>query len=388
MLFAYKHVEYDHSLWFQFAFDADAPRSLRGMLGAVVTTGAFAIARLLRAPHNGLPALPTAEEQSRALDIARAQGRADAMLVAMGDKQLLFSPSGESFLMFGRRGSSWIALFDPVGRDDERSDLIWQFREHCDRRRVRAAFYQVRPEHLPLYLDAGLTVIKLGEEARVPLSQFSLKGPKRANLRYAIGRAPREGLRFEVVPSNRVAEFAERLRVVSTAWLAQRNVREKAFSMGAFSEAYLAHFDIACVFREEAVVAFASLLRTGRNDEASIDLMRYAPDAPGVTMEFLMASIILTLQEQGVRYFNLGMAPLSGLAQRRLAPLWHRVGALVYEHGEQYYNFHGLRQFKDKFTPLWEPRYLASPGGIDPLVVLADAAALIGGGSLAGVVRK
>jgi phosphatidylglycerol lysyltransferase len=66
----------------------------------------------------------------------------------------------------------------------------------------------------------------------------------------------------------------------------------------------------------------------------------------------------------------------------------HRLGVVVFEHGERVYDFHTPRPFKDKFEPRWEPRYLASPGGIDPLIVLADAAALINGGSLEGADRK
>ena len=40
----------------------------------------------------------------------------------------------------------------------------------------RAAFYQIPPESLPFYLDAGLTVVKLGEDARVRLPSFRLEG--------------------------------------------------------------------------------------------------------------------------------------------------------------------------------------------------------------------
>ena len=95
----------------------------------------------------------------------------------------------------------------------------------------------------------------------------------------------------------------------------------------------------------------------------------------------------LYFKAQGVERFGLGMAPLSGMARHPLAPFWHRGGRMLFAHGENFYNFRGLRAFKEKFDPQWEARYLASPGGLAPLFLLADIAALISGG-LKGVITK
>ena len=78
--------------------------------------------------------------------------------------------------------------------------------------------------------------------------------------------------------------------------------------------------------------------------------------------------------------FGLGMAPLAGMATHRLAPRWHRLGRLLFARGENFYNFRGLRAFKEKFDPEWEARYLVAPGGLMPLIMLADIAALIAEG--------
>ena len=68
---------------------------------------------------------------------------------------------------------------DPVGSESERRDLTWQFRKLVDRHDGWTVFYQVRPGNLHLYLDLGLSLLKLGEEARVPLVDFSLDGAER-----------------------------------------------------------------------------------------------------------------------------------------------------------------------------------------------------------------
>jgi phosphatidylglycerol lysyltransferase len=104
-------------------------------------------------------------------------------------------------------------------------------------------------------------------------------------------------------------------------------------------------------------------------------------------MEFLFIHLLLWGKEQGYHRFNLGMAPLSGLQNRALAPLWSKAGSLLYRHGEHFYNFRGLRKYKEKFDPKWEPRYLASPGGLVLPRVVTNTAALISGG-LKGVVSR
>ena len=65
--------------------------------------------------------------------------------------------------------------------------------------------------------------------------------------------------------------------------------------------------------------------------------------------------------------------------------LWQQVGRAVYDHGDRFYNFSGLRAFKSKFGPHWEARYMVVQGGINPMLALADITVLISGG-LWGVV--
>ena len=74
------------------------------------------------------------------------------------------------------------------------------------------------------------------------------------------------------------------------------------------------------------------------------------------------------------------MAPLAGLDSRKPGSLWTRVGAFVFRHGEHFYNFEGLRRYKDKFDPVWESKYLACASGWAAPQILADVAALVSGG--------
>jgi phosphatidylglycerol lysyltransferase len=97
-------------------------------------------------------------------------------------------------------------------------------------------------------------------------------------------------------------------------------------------------------------------------------------------MDALFLHILSWGKTQGYRRFALGMAPLSGFESSPVASIWSRLGTFLYEHGESIYNFQGLRAYKDKFNPVWEPQYLAYPGGLRLPRVMADVSALVAGG--------
>jgi len=386
LFFSYRHVEYSSDLWWQFELSADAPRSLRATVGAVGFLALYGLTWLLSAAQPE-PAPPTADDLTRARALVAQSRDIAAHLALLGDKTFLFTPARTAFIMYAIEGRSWVALRDPVGPEGEVRELAWRFRELSDRHGGWTVFYEVGKDNLPLYLDLGLGVVKLGEEARVRLDTFSLEGGAHKPLRRTHNHVVREGFGFEVVPAARIESLLPRLKAVSDAWLAQKHTREKRFSLGFFAPEYLRLFPAVIVSRAGQVYAFANLLLGAEREELSIDLMRYDPASPPGMMDFLLTELLLWGKTQGYRRFNLGMAPLSGFEDRALAPLWSRLGAFLFRHGEHFYNLQGLRQYKEKFDPEWEPRYLASPGGLALPRILAHVAALISGG-LRGVVSR
>ncbi|MGO9931329.1 MAG: bifunctional lysylphosphatidylglycerol flippase/synthetase MprF [Steroidobacteraceae bacterium] len=378
VIFAYRHLPYDNELWWQFAFQASAPRSLRASLLAVVIAAAYGLWRVLRpAPPRFSP--PHAADLERVALLIEGGEDPTANLALLGDKNLLFNKDRTACIMFQASGNSWVAMGDPIGPPALGESLAWEFLEDCDGMAVSPVFYQVTPQRLPLYIDLGLNLSKLGEEARVPLDMFSLTGAPRAELRHAHSRAVREGAIFEMVARTGVGPILRELRAVSDAWLREKNTAEKRFSLGFFDERYIAHFDIGVVRRDGAIVAFANIWRGGRT-ELSVDLMRYNDAAPKGVVEFMLIECMLWGKTQAFEWFNMGMAPLAGLEEHALAPAWHKLGRVVQRYGETFYNFEGLRKFKEKFDPVWRPRYLAAPGGIAMAGALLDVTAVISGG--------
>ncbi|BFI95712.1 MAG: bifunctional lysylphosphatidylglycerol flippase/synthetase MprF [Rhodanobacter sp.] len=387
VMFSYKHVEYSNSLWWEFSFHEGASRALRALVGAAAAGLLFALASLIK-PRRLRRAPPSEVELERALPLIRNFHSAQAHLALMGDKRLLFDADGKAFLMYDTAGRSWVTMGDPVGEDeDARRELVWTFMEQCERAGGWPVFYQVSPADLDMYLEVGMNLLKIGEEARVRLEHFNLDGKSKKTLRGTLNKLARDGLRLEIIPADAVAPLLPRLKQISDAWLSDKNAREKRFSLGSFDPRYLVRTPMALVWQGEQLLAFANLFLTETREEASLDLMRFTPEGPSGLMDFLFVELMQWAKQHGYRWFNLGMAPLAGLTSRRQAPLWNRFGALVFGRGERFYNFQGLQRYKDKFDPEWEPRYMAVPGGIALPVILANVAGLISGG-ITGVVRR
>ncbi|HTX04963.1 MAG TPA: bifunctional lysylphosphatidylglycerol flippase/synthetase MprF [Steroidobacteraceae bacterium] len=375
----YRGVPYSERLWSTFALHADAPRMLRASLAVVVLASAYLMLNLLR-PQRPEPAVAGAEDLIRARAIIDRCDQSLANAALTGDKRLLFNERADAFLMYQVAGHSWIALGDPVGPRAGAEELIWRFRELSDRHGGQTVFYQTGAERLPLYADLGLAPLEIGEEARVSLPDFTLEEPARSALRQAHRGAQRDGLGFEILPPALAEPLLPHLQAISDHWLASKATGEKRFSVGYFSPQYLRQFPIVIVREHGEPVAFANLWRTDTRAELAVDLMRFGPRAPPAAMDFLLVELMSWGRNQGYRWLNLGMAPLSGLDHHPLAPAWHRIGNFIFRHGEHFYNFEGLRAYKAKFDPHWEPKYLLARGGIALPRVLMDVSVLIAGG--------
>lgn len=377
--FAYRHVDYSNELWWQFAVDGHAARSLRGAVGAFVALLLVSFAYLLRPKPAKLEPLPQ-ETLERVLPILGTCDATNANLVLMRDKEVILSPAGDAFLMFGRHADTWVCLGDPVGPETAARGLIREFRRRVDRYGGRPVFYEVKKECLHLYADEGLALSKIGEEALVDLADFSLAGGSRKDLRLWLKRVERDGAKFRVLAEPEVKERMAELREVSDQWLESKRAPEKGFSLGYFAPDYVGRFPVAILEVGPRIVAFCTVWTGSKGGEASVDLMRFRPDAPSEAMKALFVFMLLWSQERGFRSFNLGMAPLSGLFPEPYSPWFTKVAAFLYDRSENFYNFQGLRAFKAKFHPRWEPKYLAYPGTLSLPSVLADISALIAGG--------
>jgi phosphatidylglycerol lysyltransferase len=106
--------------------------------------------------------------------------------------------------------------------------------------------------------------------------------------------------------------------------------------------------------------AFVSLLPSYSSQRVSFDLIRYSERAPRDTSAFLFSRLITHLESIHCSEFDMGLAPLSGLEQLR--GIDQRGLHLLYLYTNRWFGFKGLRRFKAKFKPTWEPRYAVYQG--------------------------
>jgi phosphatidylglycerol lysyltransferase len=378
---AFESVHYRRELWWEFALRAHAPRWMRASVGMSVVLLVYGALRLLR-PARVEPEPPTSSDMDDARRVIASSPTTGGNLALLGDKVLLFNAERTAFLMYGVNGRSWVTMGDPVGPEDEWSDLLWTFQGLADDVDARCVFYEIGSRRLDLYLDLGMSLFKLGEEARVDLATYTLdaRGKDAAEFRRVRRNLEREGYAFRVMPVDETRARIAELRRISDEWLGEKNVGEKGFSLGWFDEDYVAGAPCAVVEKDGKACAFANLWLGGGREELTVDLMRYTQDSPNGLMDYLFTSLMLWGREQGYQWFSLGMAPLAGLNEYAPGSLWSAAGRLVYRYGEHFYNFEGLRRYKNKFAPVWTPRYLACATAWQLPQALADVTVLVSGG--------
>lgn len=283
-------------------------------------------------------------------------------LVYLKDKKVFFANGGESLIMYSKYRGKIIVLGDPIAKRENLYKCIEEFQDFTDLYGYDVVFYEIEEKNFSIYHDAGYYFFKLGEEAKIDLEEFNLVGSKKSAFRNTLRRVEREGYSFSIINPPFNEETLKELREISDKWLGDR--KEKGFSLGWFSEEYIEKSPVAILKKEDEnkIMGFVSIMDAYDGGETvAIDLMRIDKKAPNSSMDYLMLNLFLTFKDRGYKYFSLGEAPLSNVGFNNHSHLQEKLARLVYNSGNIFYSFDGLRRYKSKFSPIWQPRYLAYP---------------------------
>ena len=289
-------------------------------------------------------------------------------LIFLKDKEVFWTKNHNVLLTYKQIGNKLIVLGDPIGEEENIKDSIKEFCEYSKSKGLKPIFYQISPRYMQYYHDSGYRFVKLGEEGLVNLQQFTLEGKQGAKLRTRVNKFTRNSYTFNVLQPPYTKEMLLEIKQISDSWLGSQ--KEKGFSVVSFSEEYVSRFPLAILYSPTGnIIAFATLAWDYKNT-ISIDLMRKYSDSPHGTMDVLFIHIFNWAKNNGYQQCSLGMTPLSNVGSCKHSFTTEKIIRLAYLYGNSLYNFKGLREFKNKFTSDWEPKYLAYKKTMLPITLL------------------
>ena len=323
------------------------------------------------------PVILRRRQEAPPAEVARAvreHGRHSlSALAAQQDKHHLSVAAGRGLVAYAVRGHVAFAAGDPLCADADREAAARDWLEHCRRNGWTPCVYEAAEERRELYRGLGLRALKMAEEAIVELPSFSLSGGARAALRSMVHKVMRQGLQVRRYDRHALVEPAldAQLEEISREWLAERRLGELGFSLGRFSLGALD--DRTCSSPRTASACSPSppgaAIADGR--AALLDLMRRRKGAPSGTMDLLVSRALEELRALDLEEASLANAPLANVSGPRGS--LEKGVTLVFEHLNAFYGYRNLFQFKKKFAPRWEGRYLVYPRGELPQVAYALA---------------
>ncbi|WP_422664723.1 bifunctional lysylphosphatidylglycerol flippase/synthetase MprF [Apilactobacillus bombintestini] len=282
-------------------------------------------------------------------------------LAYVRDKSIYFyqeDGKDQLFFMYKCRANKIIVMGEPIGNLDKLEPAIDQFIDDSDNIGYSLVFYEIGEELTMLLHEKGFSFTKAGEEGHVALDTFSISGKKHRGERALMNKFDRDEYKFEIIQPPFSDEFIKELKDVSDDWL--HGKPEKGFSLGYFDKYYLNQAPIAVMKdKDNQVVAFANIMPTGDHEMTSIDLMRSSEAAPSGIMDGIFINLFNYVKDEGYKFFNLGMAPLSNVGESRYSFLDEKICNLIYKYGTAFYSFQGLRSYKEKYVSKWAPKYIS-----------------------------
>lgn len=303
------------------------------------------------------PSLPNA------LDIIRRHGnRTLASFAVEPENNHFLTADGTSTVAYRISTSVAITVGDPIGPHESLETAVDEFLAFCRKHDWLPCFYEVAETDLAVYRARGLRTLKIAEEALIHLGDFDLRSSKLKRLRNSITKVEREnpGIHVELLDGPIPGEIKDQLQDISEQWLSRKGSPEMGFTMGRFDPATLARQKLFVALIAGRVLGFVTW-RTFAGGGHSLDLMRYAANAPKCLMDYLIAQSLLHFQKEGHKFASLSNAPLANVSPEDEFSLLDRGVKLLFENVRGIYEYKSLFQFKKKFAPAWESRYLVFP---------------------------
>lgn len=286
------------------------------------------------------------------------------------DKLIYRSPEFEGFISYRISGNFAVVLESPVTAPENLKAFIKSFDKYCFESGVKSFYYRVAEETLEPFVACNKKKLYLGQEGVVDLTTFTLDGGNRKSIRNALKKVAEKGYHSKIYTAPVKDGLLQKIKSVSDEWLADTERDEIVFSQGMFDWEELKNQTIITVENaEEKIVAFLNVIPDYAKGEGTYDLIRKTSDAPNGVIDFILVELFKYLKDNGYTSVNIGFAPLSGLDDPK--NLTERSMKFAYEKIRSFSHYKGLRDAKDKFSPVWHNKYLVYDQDYDLIQVPA-----------------
>jgi len=328
-----------------------------GVLGvrSLVSIG-YVVFRPLAAPRS----LPDADARRAAACLVRRHGSDTLSFFKLRrDAHYLFSPDERAFVGYRIENGVLLVSGDPVGPCEAMPGLARSVCGFAEHHGLEIAVLGASEGMLPLWRDAGLRTLYLGDEALVDTASFSLEGRAIRKVRQSVTRLEKEGYTAELVSVAALGEqTAAELERVSGLW--RDGAEERGFSMSMDALRCEEQCDGTVAIardRSGTIRAFIHFVPTYGRPAVSLSAMRRERETPNGLMEYLVVRAVEGMRAAGVEEVSLNFAAFARFMYRPRNPLERLVGRLA-RLANPWFQIESLYRFNAKFHPRWEPRYL------------------------------
>lgn len=319
---------------------------------------------------------PTDQDRFRIRELQSEYGdNPGSYFALMSDKKYYFTADRRAVIAYREAQGIAVVAGDPVSSKDKVPEALREFLASSRARGVSPVFANASQSLLDAYSSSGLKSMMIGEEAVIPVSGFTLEGSEMKDIRNAVKRIQREKAVFNWYPFDQVpSEVAADLDGLHEEWLSGR----KSPALGFTVDFYPLPPDPACFLLsvrgpDGKMWGAFSFLPFQQGKGMVLDLMLRSKIAPNGTVEAAIAEAVGFFRKRGAEKVSLGVAPLSDtLVRQSREEIADKTKRLIFENFNQFYGYRTLFQFKKKFRPDWEHKYLVYRSNLDlPKIAVA-----------------
>ncbi|MGA2405129.1 MAG: phosphatidylglycerol lysyltransferase domain-containing protein [Bacteroidales bacterium] len=313
---------------------------------------------------------PEKEEIARAKSLTQQFGNSTLDFFKTYSDKLIFVPQEiNAFIAYRVSKNFAVVLENPVAENiSEMKKCISSFSKYSYENGLKEIYYRVPKESLPVYHELSKKSLFLGQEGVVDLNSFSLEGGDKKSIRNALNKITDQGYTTHINTPPLRDGLIQKLKAVSDEWLKLTEREEIIFSQGMFVEKEIKEQTVITVENsEEKIIAFLNIIPDYVKNEGTYDLLRKTADAPNGIMDYILIELFKYLKTNDIQYANLGFAPMSGLNDPH--NFTEKSMKFAYEKIRSFSNYKGQRDYKEKFNPIWNDRYLIYSNDYDLLQV-------------------